>query len=461
MPHLVVARQHESLDWIHDLPIPCSLTLFNAGEAIDVTAFDHPIDVQPVPSGTPAMACYLRFLQQASAAARSDVVVFTPGDPLAYSPAFMALLAESDRFGELQVLSAHGANDHWPPHAVRQHDRRDWIGDAPVRAERFSLLSLAPVAYQHDAALRAGKVYRRKHRLAEGVPALHHFLALAGLEALAHDAQAADLGVYAHGGLVAVRGARLVRQSRALQPQLARLAVLVSADTNYPELLERAWLHLLGLPFIRLEAMAQPAETVQQAAAPGMARVVASIDAVLAASRPIPVLKTEVARPITPMQMPLNPSAAPQHTPEPADIAVQRERIHAAFQRGDTHLAWEWIQQALQTAPRHIGLLADATQMAYAQQDTDRALHCARRALAVDPDHLECLFTLGMCLAATGQAEEALSIFERLNQEPLATQWQQEHPEMADGVALAQHHRHDHATPASSASLTAKARQAA
>ena len=66
MPHLVVARQQESLDWIHALPDHCSLTLYNAGDAVDASAFDHEIDVRAVPAGTPAMVCFLRYCSKAS-----------------------------------------------------------------------------------------------------------------------------------------------------------------------------------------------------------------------------------------------------------------------------------------------------------------------------------------------------------------------------------------------------------
>lgn len=427
MPHLVVARQQESLDWIHALPDHCSLTVYNAGDAIDATAFAQQVDVRPVPAGTPNMACFLRYLQQGFQARGHEVIVFTPGDPLAHSPAFLDLLAQSDRFADLQVLSAQGCDAHWPPAAVRHADRRDWIDDAPVRAERFSLSSLAPVAYQHDAALRAGRVYRRKHHLTDGVPVLAHFFELAGLPALAQEARQADLGVYAHGGMVAVRRAHLQQQLPQLRPQLDRLSVLMQADHNYPEVLERAWLHLLGLPFVALEAMVAPAARIRQESHAGMARVVASIDAVLAASRPIAALKSDAILSIAMPKTAPNPLGAAD---APVATSLLRERAHAAFQRGEANLAWEHLQQALHQSPRDIGLLADATQMAYAQQDTERAMHCARRALAVDPDHVECLFTLAICLAASGQGEEALRLFERLNQPPLAAQWQALHPEL-------------------------------
>jgi len=204
--------------------------------------------------------------------------------------------------------------------------------------------------------------------------------------------------------------------------------VLLQADQNYPEVLERAWLHLFGLPFVQLDALARPATQPQHASAPGIARVVASIDAVLAQShthtRPVPTLRPEAAI--------SSPSRArARHPTAPATAQSHpREQAHAAQQRGDLSQAWHLLQQALADSPRDIELLADATRLAYSQQDTERALHCARRALAVDPNHLECLYTLGMCLAATGQAEEALDVLERLHAQPSSQGWHAGYPEL-------------------------------
>lgn len=393
MPHLVVARHHEPLDWLRQLPAHCAVTVYNAGEVIDTAAFDHEVDVQPVAPGTPAIASFLQHLQRGPRAWRGDMAVFTSGDPLAQAPAFFELLARHQDFGDLQVMSSRSAALPAAPHA----DRRDWCGALEVRAERYSLASLAPLSCQHEALLGTGKAYRRKHGLAEGTPLLAHFFALAGLEPLADAARQADIGLWAHGGMVAVRTARLAQALSQCAAQLPTIALLLRADRNYPEVAERAWLHLLGQPFVRLDALPAPVTQPLQAAAPSMARVVASIDAVLAQSGP-------------------RLAAAPEAAPAPIDLALLRQRTQAAFLRGEHSSAWDLLQQALDQAPRDIGLLVDATHMAYAQQDTERALHCARRALAVDPDHTECLFTLAMCLAATGQADEAVAIFERLQQ---------------------------------------------
>jgi tetratricopeptide (TPR) repeat protein len=428
MPHLVVARQQESLDWIRELPRNCSLTVFNAGDAIDTGAFDHNIEVHTVAPGTPAIASHLAFLRLGTRALRDEVIVFTPGDPLALAPAFFELLTESERFGEVQVLSLRSLEAQCPPQHLLNTDRRDWVDSLPVRAERFSLNSLAPLAYPHESALRAGKAYRRKHRLAEGSALMAHFFELAGLEHLAREARQADLGAYAHGAMVAVRQARLAKTVISVGPHIERLQVLLQADQNYPEVLERAWLHLLGLPFIRLEALALPSLHHQPAAAPAIARVVASIDALLAQSQPRPIPTLHPASAVAP-----HPSHERlRHAAEPGiDIRSLRGQAQAAQQRGDFNQAWDVLQQALGQAPRDIDLLADATRLAYAQQDTERALHCARRALVIDPNHLECLYTLGMCLAATGQAEEALGVLERLHQQPSSEGWSSSYPDLA------------------------------
>lgn len=406
MLHLVVARQHHSMEWIDDLPEDAMVTVYNGGELLDAGAFEHPVTIRPLPAQMPPIAVFLHHLQHGLPGRAGETLVFTTDDPLCHAPAFHELLSRHADFEPLQVLScreARGGADATTP---------------AVQAEHFSLATLAPLSRQRDADLRAGKAYRRKHGLSDDTSLLPHFLHLAGLHELADQARTADLGLRAHGGMVAVRAERLAQVMSQLGPHLPTLALLLRADRNYPEVLECAWLHLLGLPFVRLELLRTPAAIPVKTQAPSsMARVVASIDAVLAQSAPRP---------------------APQRPTVPADddLAVLRQRAQAAFLRGDASTAWELLLRALDQAPRDIGLLADATQMAYAQQDTDRALHCARRALAVDPDHVECLFTLGMCLAATGQAEEALSVFERLNQGELAAQWQGRQLEPAAAALL-------------------------
>jgi tetratricopeptide (TPR) repeat protein len=394
MLHLVVARHQETLAWLHDLPAKTAVTVYNAGAPLDSEGLPAHVTVHAVAAGTAPIALFLRHLQQAAPPAADETVVFTPGDPLRHAPAFLELLSRHAAFAPLQVLSC----------------REDSTASATpmVRGEPYALATLAPLAHQQESALRAGKAYRRKHGLPEGSPLLAHFLHLVGLTALAAQAADAEIGLRAHGAMVAVRGDTLAGALRTLAPHLDTLALLLRADRNYPEVAERAWLHLLGQPFVKLEALAVPGLPAVPAPAASMARVVASIDAVLAQSAP---------RPAAP--------AAPAPVPVAHDTDLLRQRAQAAFLRGDASTAWELLQQALALAPRDIGLLADATQMAYAQQDTERALHCARRALAVDPGHVDCLFTLGMCLAATGEAEEALAIFERLNHGELAAQWQE------------------------------------
>lgn len=405
MLHLVVARQQEPLGWLHDLPAKTAVTVYNAGAALEAEGLPTQVTVHAVAAGTPPIAVFLRHLQQAAAPAADETLVFTPGDPLRHAPAFFDLLSRHADFAALQVLSC----------------REDATATAAplVRGEPYALATLAPLAHQQESALRAGKAYRRKHGLPDGTPLLAHFLALVGLADLAAQAAGADIGLRAHGAMVAVRGDTLAHARRTLAPHLDTLALLLRADRNYPEVAERAWLHLLGQPFVTLEALAVPglpAASAAPAPVASMARVVASIDAVLAQSAP-----RTAAPPVSSAAAPL-PLVAP---PAAHEVDLLRQRAQAAFLRGEASTAWELLQRALEQAPRDIGLLADATQMAYAQQDTERALHCARRALAVDPGHVDCLFTLGMCLAATGEAEEALAIFERLNHGELAAQWQE------------------------------------
>ncbi|MEO8297534.1 MAG: tetratricopeptide repeat protein [Burkholderiales bacterium] len=432
MPHIVVARCEESLDWTLNLPSAWRVTVYNAGAPLDSQAFAHELQEVRCPGITEPAAlmaeAVLRQLQAAPApnsnSAASGTTVFCSGEPLLQAPNLIELLAQHERFAAVQPLSAGTGLAA----ALASDDRRDWIDDLAVRAERYSLITLAPLACVGDAVLRAGRTYRRKHALPEGANLLAHFLSLAGLERLATQARHADLGLYASGPVFAVSAGALRSARAELLPHIDALRLLARADHNYPEIFLHAWLHLFGLPFISLAGLALPSVATRRAAAPAMSRVVASIDAVLAQARParvvtpvmladLPVLRTALPRLTT---SPLSPRRIAESS---TDVAQWRERAQHAAANGDLHGAWQWLEQALAEMPRDVDLLADATALAYRQGDTDRALHCARRALAVDPQHLDCQFTLGMCLAASGAAEEALEVLAQLADHPQARDW--------------------------------------
>jgi tetratricopeptide (TPR) repeat protein len=202
---------------------------------------------------------------------------------------------------------------------------------------------------------------------------------------------------------------------------------------------QHAWLHLFGLPFIGLTGLALPQDVRAQQpardAAPAMSRVVASIDAVLARAEPATRVSLRIpAEPLAPPTL-----TAELHTghrpirvsPSVADLLAQAQRAEA---QGDLYTAWARLEQGLTMAPRHIDLLAEAAALAWRQNDTERAMHCARRALAVEPNHPDCLFTLGMSLAANGQAEEAVGVLARLDSLPEARQWRAANPDLARQV---------------------------
>lgn len=439
MPHLVIARCEESLDWLRDLPAAWRVTVFNAGALLDPEEVGRPLEVHPsVPGLSPAAmradAVLRTLLVSATAPSPGGVTVFAPADPFAFAPDFLDLLDQHQHFAAVQPLSV-GTGWHA---ALAQTDPRDWVGDLAVRAERYALASLVPLAGADDSALRAGRTYRRKHGLPEGSALMAHFLRLAGLNGLAACAGTADVGLYAHGAMFAVGAQALGTAAATVAPQLDTLRTLVRADQNYPELLERCWLHLFGLPFVSLGGLARPVSIPQGASAPAMSRVVASIDAVLAQAAPAgprpPAARVGTATPAPADLQQRRPAPAAAVAPDPQ---LLRERVQHAARQGNLGAAWTLLEQGLARWPKSVDLLADATMMAYQQGDTPRALQCARRVLAVDPQHLDGLFTLGMCLAATGATEEAMDVLAHLGEHPRAGDWQQEHPDLAQALQQA------------------------
>jgi hypothetical protein len=237
--------------------------------------------------------------------ARSDPdghTLFVTGQPFTQAPALLELMAQAHRWGDVQVLS--GRREGASP-----TDRRDWLGTLAVRPVHYSLSTWAPLDRDDPIARRHAQQARQALGVTDGGNLNAAFYAVCGLTELAADAAVGDLGVMADGGLFAVRNRVLGAVRERLAQRLDTLWTLCMADPHYGWVLERAWLHLFGLPHVQLSPLPRPAEATQ-AAHGGLARVVASIDALLARAESRPTSR--------PRAEPMNP--APWGEAGPADL---------------------------------------------------------------------------------------------------------------------------------------------
>jgi hypothetical protein len=406
MLNIVVARRGEELRWIDDLPEHCTVTVYSddasLGIALDVT---RPVDLVRLPGMHQVSELYLAHLARPVIGGSTSHTVFTPGDPLAVCPDFLALLEATELWHAVQPLTQSRQpgtspdTDSTPPH--------DWLAGLPVSPVHFDLRSWAPLGGFDRTLYRARQRYRQAQKLSvEQHPAVH-FLQACHLDALARTVAEHDLGVRDSGRLFAVQQSRLVAWQSEHAPVLPQVAQWLREDPSHIRIWDQFWLHLFGLPLVRLDTPAPP---------PTASRADADTDANdpwpeedFSLSRALATIDDTLAR--------LAPPPLSQQRGRPS--ALQIARAAALHERQPDASAPARLTRAER---KELEALSERAAQAFRAGDLQYAVACARLALQQAEQHMASRFTLAMALAALGQREQALEQFERMLQtEGLAT----------------------------------------
>ncbi|HEX4509589.1 MAG TPA: hypothetical protein VH328_05905, partial [Burkholderiaceae bacterium] len=134
----------------------------------------------------------------------------------------------------------------------------------PVLVERFGLKTCAALDFIWEGSWWIGTAYRQKHALEAGTNILAHFLELCGLHSLSDQARAADVGLFAYGGILAVRHRRITEFLEQAKPHLAQIESLTHGDPLYGYMFEKCWMHMFGEPFVRLPPLVNESEADQR-----------------------------------------------------------------------------------------------------------------------------------------------------------------------------------------------------
>lgn len=408
---VVVARYNEDVSWLNQLPADASVIVYNKGAEIPAGTLRADITVHALPNHGRESHTYLYHLRHHFDAAASEFTVFTQGDPFEHSPGFLQLTRIAAYWRDVQPLSVQWVEaKNIPPRHLVGSDLRDWVSDIPIRAERFSLHTWAPVAFFDKGAWGIGNQYRIDHRLPSGFTILEHFLELCGLQALADEVKGADVGVFSYGAIFGVRNTRIEHFLRQARPHLEKMELLTRADPNYGYIFERCWLHLFGEPVLRFPALRS--ETLDRLLDSDSFR------------------RAQAEQQAGEQAANAGDSTAPTVQPD-AELAAMRRTAYDAWGRGKSVEAQALLSRALLADPLNHEVLSDLAAMAFQSGDPARAIPYARRALLVEPMHAPSLFTLAMCLARTGHGAEALEHFEQLAGGPTARAFREETPDLA------------------------------
>jgi hypothetical protein len=388
MLNIVVARRGEELRWIDDLPEHCAVTVYSddtsLGVALDVT---RPVELVRLPGMHEVGELYLAHLARPVTGGTTGHTVFTPGDPLAVCPDFLALLEAADLWEAVQPLTQTRPSETSPD--IPLAETRDWLADLPVSPVRFDLRSWAPLGGFDRTLYRLRERYRQAHGLSTAQHPAVHFLQGCHLDALAQTVAEHDLGVRDSGLLFAVQQSRLVAWQSEHGPVLPQVAQWLRQDPAHPRIWDQFWLHLFGLPLVRLDTLtpvptADPADADLHDPWPeedfSLSRALATIDDTLARLAPPPL-------------------SPPRSRPS----ALQIARVAAT-------------SRLTRVERKELEELSERAAQAFRAGDLQYAVACARLALQQAEQHTASRFTLAMALAALGQREQALEQFERLLQ---------------------------------------------
>lgn len=254
---LVIARYKEKIRWLLDLPDSVTVVMYNKGPAILDQEVRRRIDhLVELPNSGREADTYLHHLANFSHGGPDEWTVFCQGDPFPHSPSFLKLLELRAHWAEVQPLTAgYVEQSNIPPVNLRVTQNGDWLGDIPVYTEYCSASTLDMNGWQDEGGRRIFKDYLQHHDLPRGWSISGHFLECCGLKKLAEQAWEAELLRFTYGAIFAVRNDRLGLIARDKIPTMRKLA---QGHYSHGYVFEKMWMHLFGLPFIRVQRESLP-----------------------------------------------------------------------------------------------------------------------------------------------------------------------------------------------------------
>lgn len=249
---LVIARFKENLNWLLEIPEEIEVYVYNKG---DDDLGDH------VPGRCKVFEkrknfgreseTYLHHMIEVPSGDPDRFTIFCQGDPFEHSPDFLSLLNKRAMWRDVQALSYCWSRDQdIPPAELMQRETAQWIDGCRIRTEVFSLHSWNAVGFHDPGTVRQLASYLGANDLSNGANVAGHFFQSVGWEALSDAAAQSSLGEFSYGAIFGVRNELL----KGVPPDVLRsMKSKTRQHALYPYIFERLWLHIFGLPFLRVQ----------------------------------------------------------------------------------------------------------------------------------------------------------------------------------------------------------------
>lgn len=242
---IVIARYKEDLDWIVDIPSEFQVVIYNKGNAIsDGDILSRASEIVARKNTGRESETYLHHMLNHTGD-DDAFTVFTQGDPFEHNPDFVDFLRHWGKWSDVQGLAFQWRpSAAIPPSLLLGPDERSI---EKVRYERFSLSTWGPIDFVDPNAIKISVTYRSLHNLQPGTNIAGHFLEICDMFEASGDAKAHSIGLFSYGAVFAVKNRIL---SRVEKRSIMTMMNLVNSHPVYGYIMERMWLHIMGVAFV-------------------------------------------------------------------------------------------------------------------------------------------------------------------------------------------------------------------
>jgi hypothetical protein len=248
---IVVAKFKEPIDWLRQLPPDFSIIVYDKSRK----NFHWPgrFPIRNLENAGREAHTYLHYMLHDYVPGKFDRIVFTQADPFEHSPDFLKLLDQRSQWRDIQPLTwGYKPLEGIPPQRLLEREVSEFVGDCRVRTEPYSLHSWAPIGHIDAGANEILRIYNEVNGLEPGENIAAHFLNKCGLEDLSHEASGAHIGRFNYGAIFSVTDRILANFVGHRRQQIEQMLEVSKTDRINAWMFERLWLHLMGVPFIRL-----------------------------------------------------------------------------------------------------------------------------------------------------------------------------------------------------------------